>query len=137
MKLMSENEFRSQIMASVDLTYTNTPLQTIARLNFSEITTRSNSLVSALNSNVTIAVFASDTGSISLLLQPLYYTDIRTLYKPEQFKLPCYIEISTISAGFYDVSGYDTVNGNFTWPVEYPVFRVYPSSMVDGFFWSM
>ena len=130
---MPENEFRSQIMASVDLTYSNIPRQTIVHLNFSEITTRSNSLISALNSNVTITVFQVGNGSISLSLQPIYYMDIGFSYRPELFKPPCYLEVSTTAAGFYQVSGYDDANGNFNWPVEYPLFRAKPS-MVDGFF---
>ena len=133
-KLISESELRSQIIATADVARTNTPAQIISALNFLEATTRSNSLISALNRNTTTSVFRNNRGFLTVSTIPIYVSSDTLSAETDQLGPPCYLEISTVPAGFYQVAYYENTSHSRLWPVEYPGRWVIPSATVNGFF---
>jgi hypothetical protein len=132
-KLLRENEVQSDSDGNVQIVKSSTPVQVTLPLNFLQITTRSNSLNSALNTNVIVNIVQS----LGLPIVDMYATCYSSTgaFTPTTYPgLPCYMVTATTPAGFYSLLPYISANNHQYWPY-YPVsFVPSPSATVNGFF---
>lgn len=96
------------------------------------MTTRSNSLISALNTNALIQVYPYDYRQI--YVGPTYYFNKSAFSTDALYGSPCNLKNSTAPAGFYLLWSYGNPTTHFIWPEYPPYFEPTASAMVDGFF---
>ena len=112
-------------------------MQVAPSLRFFQIITRSNSLASALNTNVLIEIYYVD------LLFKLIETNTRYIdkykYSDSTFTRTCqFIDPTTVApAGFYSVPLNEIAFNHQFWPISPPNFRPIATSIVHGFFGRM
>ncbi|CAF1071438.1 unnamed protein product [Adineta steineri] len=135
-QLLSEDQVRSQILANVDLIKSSIPAQIESIVKLLQITTQSNSLVSALNTN--IQAFTGLTLAQTPYIDPFstHFYDENKTYQLNAWAQTCNIVSGTAFAGFYSLSPLDSINNHFQWPLYYPYLRnkIIPNATVDGFF---
>jgi hypothetical protein len=98
------------------------------------MTTRSNFLISALNTNLFIQILTNDYDQDSIFLSPTYYVNKSAYGSDALYGSPCDVKSSTTQAGFYALPYYENVNSNGFWPGYPPYFEPSASALVDGFF---
>ena len=120
-------------MSIAKLIRANMPVQATTTAEFLKITTRSNSLVSALNTNIFViretrnrTVHYLDTVSTSFFNRTA--TNIATRFSK------CQGKSSTTPAGIFSLSQYDSVNNHQYWPEFPPSFEPMASATINGFF---
>jgi hypothetical protein len=131
-QLLSENEVQSQINGTFELAKTGTPVQVTSLLNFLQIATRSNSLISALNTNTLVFLFAPSL----LYMTSTVYFDRNAAASAYEVNT-CEFINSTTPAGFYSLSYNESSINHQYWPENpFPPFYFEPnvSAMVSGFF---
>ncbi|CAF3965240.1 unnamed protein product, partial [Adineta steineri] len=135
-QLLSEDQVRSQILANIDLIKSSIPAQIENIVKLLQITTQSNSLTSALNTN--IQAITGLTYAQTPFIEPLstrFYDENKT-YALNAWAQTCNIVSGTAFAGFYSLSPLDSINNHFLWPLYYPYLsnKIIPNATVDGFF---
>ncbi|UJR12465.1 hypothetical protein I4U23_016641 [Adineta vaga] len=133
-QLLSENNVRSQINGNVGFTQSIIPSQIIIPVRFLQITTISNSLISALNTNIMVRAIIMDRSPLVEAEPTIYYNtnDPDGRY----FIAVCGHFTNSISpAGFYSsLSFYESAENHQRWCNYAPFFEPIASSMVNGFF---
>ena len=111
-------------------------LQFNSSLQLLQISTRSNSLVSALNTNTNIRLYNNGYGSIFMEVLPTRYFDVNVPeYTSEVFN--CYTVNSIAPAGAYTALYSVNTFCQHVWPeCPLPLYYFAPnaSAMIDGFF---
>lgn len=132
-EVQRENEVQSHVDENIQIVQKSTPIQIFSPLNFLQITTRSNILISSLNTNAFIEV-TTDSGSPALQVNPTYYFNRSLLLTDAFFGSPCYLKSSATPAGFYSsTNDIDSAYREF-WPYMPPYFELNASATVDGFY---
>jgi hypothetical protein len=131
-QLLSENEVQSQINGSFELAKTSTPVQVTSLLNFLQIATRSNSLISALNTNALVNFYLPSVLEVFSTI----YSDRNGASDAYEVNTCNFIN-STTPAGFYSLSYNDSSINHQYWPQNPPApyyFEPNASAIVSGFF---
>lgn len=124
--LLPEDQVQSQVKTVVQFMRENMPFQVISSLNFLMVTSRSNNLMTALNTNVMVAVVQSlVSGNYLAFPFPLQYSNSTAD--------ACNLRSPIIPSGFYSFSIEELEDD------EYSVVIAYSSNMsadaiVNGFF---
>ncbi|CAF1459507.1 unnamed protein product, partial [Adineta steineri] len=135
-QLLSEDQVRSQILANIDLIKSSIPIQIESIVKLLQIITQSNSLTSALNTN--IHAYTGLTNAQTPYIGPLstrFYDENKT-YALNFFAQTCNVINGTAFAGFYSLSPLDSIKNHLQWPLYYPYLlnKIIPNATVDGFF---
>ncbi|UJR38908.1 hypothetical protein I4U23_031576 [Adineta vaga] len=130
-QLLQESEVQSYTDENVRIARTNILAQIVSPLNFIQITTRANSLYSALNTNTIIFVYSQYTPPF-INQMPTYYFDKDLIAMGIGF--PCYLNSKTAPAGFYSLSLDVSSRRHVFWPIN-PLWSIpNASAMVNGFY---
>ena len=133
-QLLPEDQVRSQIIGSVQLAQSITPPQVISPLNFFHLATQSNSLISALNTNLFVGTYISGDQLPYVYTIPTAYRNKSTSHSNNWFSF-CGIINEVAPAGFYPLmSYYESASNHRTWPDNPPLSEPIASAMVSGFF---
>jgi hypothetical protein len=133
-ELLPGDEVRSQIIESIELIKASTLFQVTSSLSFLQITTRSNSLISALNTNVMVKILTSVSQLRSLSVDSTSYLEKNDTMYDALYSSVCYIKNPTTPAGFYSLPYYESAINHQFWPDNPPYFEPTTSATVDGFF---
>ena len=120
-------------MSVVDLIRANMLVQAATTVEFLKITTQSNSLISALNTNVFVLREAINPSVHSLVTDSTYFFN-RTATNTATRLSSCQTKSSITPAGIYSLSQYDSVNSHKYWPDLPPSFEPMASATINGFF---
>ena len=132
-QLLSEYEVHSQVTSIAGLIRANMLVQAATTVDFLKITTHSNSLISALNTNIFVQREAINR-SVQYLTTEFTSFFIKTATNKVSRLSPCHRMISTTPAGIYSLSQYDSVNNHQYWPEFPPSFEPMASATINGFF---
>ena len=132
-QLLPEYEVHSEVMSILDLTRTNMPVQLTTTVDFLRIATRSNSLISALNTNVYATRDERSRLDQDLTTESTYFFN-KTATNTAGRLSSCQTKSSTTPAGIYPQSQDDRVNSYGHWPEFTGSFEPIASAMIDGFF---
>ena len=133
-QLLEEDQIRSQILASIDLIKNSMPTQVDITVNFLQITTRSNFLISALNTNVYVEEIVADDQVSTIGTGSTQFFNENNTYDVNNIEQTCAMISPTVPAGFYSLSLYDSSYNHFIWPQSPPDFIPIANTTVDGFF---
>ncbi|CAF1652155.1 unnamed protein product [Adineta ricciae] len=133
-QLLPDVQVNSQVSANIDLIRSSVPVQVDITVVLLQITTRSNSLVSALNTNIYVSIhhFDSQITSITTYFTP--YFDENSGLGVNYFGHTCDVIGFTTSAAFYLMSQFDSAYNHGSWPPTSPGFTAIANGTVDGFF---
>ncbi|UJR20240.1 hypothetical protein I4U23_023371 [Adineta vaga] len=131
LQLVPEDELRSRIIATIEFTQSTIPTQILSLVTFVQITTRSNSLTSALNTN---AIILLENQLHDLQVRPTYYFDKNAPNYVALQGSPCHLKSSKTPAGFYPLEYAESARMHDIWPADPPYFEPIAAAMVDGFF---
>lgn len=132
-QLLQEKEVQAYANENMQIANVRTAVQVNSPLNFLRITTRSNSLVSALNTNAFISL-VNDVGRTDIFIHSTRYVDKNASQDFFFQSPPCYLVDSTTPAGFYILSSYDSAYRHEYWPYKPDYYEFNASVLVDGFF---
>ncbi|UJR19141.1 hypothetical protein I4U23_022271 [Adineta vaga] len=130
-ELLPEDEVQTKVDGSVSLIRNSIPIQINLLLDFLQISTRSNSLVSALNTNAYVSVWTLGTKYADL--SPTWYVDKNAPRDSGDFS-PCHIVNSTVPSGFYWIVNGASVSLRYYWPEKPFFFEPDLLALVPGFF---
>ncbi|CAF1022237.1 unnamed protein product [Adineta steineri] len=135
-QLLSEDQVRSQILANIDLIKSSIPAQIESIVKLLQITTQSNSLTSALNTNMHAITGLADAQTPYIDPFSTHFYDENKTTALNSYAQTCNIVSGTAFAGFYSLSPLDSINNHFLWPLYYPYLpnKIFPNATVDGFF---
>ncbi|CAF1528502.1 unnamed protein product, partial [Adineta ricciae] len=133
-ELFPEDQVQFQIVATIDLIKNSIFLQKGIIVSLLQITTQSNFVVSALNTNAYISV-SKINGQVSRIVpsstRAFNENSSRTANNIGQ---TCDLVRSTVPAGFYSLPQYESAIKHSTWPINPPSFSPSTNATVDGFF---
>ena len=109
------------------------PVEVTTTLDFFKITTRSNSLISALNTNIFVKREARNRSVYYLTTDPTSFFNRTATNIVSRFS-SCDVMSSTTPAGIYSLSQYDSVNNHQYWPEFPPSFEPMASATINGFY---
>ena len=132
-QLLSEYEVHSQVTSIAGLIRANMLVQAATTVDFLKITTRSNSLISALNTNIFVLRDALNRSVHYLITDSTSFFDKSATDTLSRFS-SCQTKSSTTPAGIYSLSQYDSVNNHRYWPGLPPSFEPMASATINGFF---
>ena len=121
-------------MTSVDFIRTSIPVQVTRVLRFLQISTRSNFLISALQTNMVFAITSYNGRVIYYLSDATYFYDQNVSYADALVRSSCRLKSSLVPAGFYSLPLYESAVRHVNWPNRPPFFEPLASATVDGFF---
>lgn len=134
-QLLSDEDVQFQINASAQLIRSSTPLQISFPLNFLQITTQSNFLISSLNTIANIYYDKRYTDYAIISISATTYFDKNA---PKQAYLinTCNFIDAAVPAGFYEVSYIETSYSHRMWPIYYDdhIYEPVLSAMIEGFY---
>ncbi|CAF4098156.1 unnamed protein product, partial [Adineta steineri] len=135
-QLLSEDQVRSQILANIDLIKSSIPAQIESIVKLLQITTQSNSLVSALNTNAYVVTGLSDAQTPFINPYSTHFYNENSSYQLNYFGQTCNLVSGIAFSGFYSLSLYDSTYYHLQWPLYYPYLpnKIMPNVTVDGFF---
>ena len=132
---MLEDEVRAQVNESVKTMWSTARLQVTSLVDFFQVLTRSNFLITALNTNAIVTIRSDLQGYYPYIRVTEYAGNVSTEF--DQHFLPnCGIVDSIAPAGFYPVSYEQSAQEHNLWPFDpdAPELRPNASAMLDGFF---
>ncbi|CAF3959134.1 unnamed protein product, partial [Adineta steineri] len=135
-QLLSEDQVRSQILANIDLIKSSIPAQIESIVKLLQITTQSNSIVSALNTNAYVVTDLSNAQIPYIHPYSTQFYNENSSYQLNFFGQTCNVVSGIAFSGFYSLSMYDSTNNHLQWPLYYPYLpnKIIPNVTVDGFF---
>ncbi|CAF0992437.1 unnamed protein product [Adineta steineri] len=135
-QLLSEDQVRSQILANIDLIKSSIPAQIESIVKLLQITTQSNSLTSALNTNTHVKTDFTYAQIPFIAPYSTHFYDENKTNALNFWAQTCNIVSGTAFAGFYSLSPLDSINNHLQWPLYYPYLpnKIIPNATVDGFF---
>ncbi|CAF4149829.1 unnamed protein product, partial [Adineta steineri] len=135
-QLLSEDQVRSQILANIDLIKSSIPAQIESIVKLLQITTQSNSIVSALNTNAYVVTDLSNAQIPYIHPYSTQFYNENSSYQLNFFGQTCNVVSGIAFSGFYSLSLYDSTNNHLQWPLYYPYLpnKIIPNVTVDGFF---
>ena len=132
-QLLLKHEVDSQVTSIAGLIRANMLVQATTTVDFLKITTRANSLISALNTNIFVQREALNRSVHYLIAVATSFFNKTATNIASQFS-SCQTESSTTPAGIYSLSQYDSVNNHQYWPELPPLFEPMASATINGFF---
>ncbi|CAF1442578.1 unnamed protein product [Adineta ricciae] len=136
-ELLTEDKVHSQVMAYVNFMRTNIPTEVTTPLEYLQIITQSNRMITALNTNIHVQIDYDDSDESVYSLEPqtTYYFDDNVITIASLFNSGCSIKNSIAPADFYPImSDYQRVRNHIIWPKNPPYWEPVATSIVDGFF---
>ncbi|CAF1150669.1 unnamed protein product [Adineta ricciae] len=133
-ELLQEDKVHTQIMTDVTLIRTNLPIQVTTPLKFLQIITTSNTLITALNTNIFVYISSWFDGSFHSIADTTYYFNTNMTSSSGLFGASCSVKSFISPTGFYELPEFDRVFNHYVWPTYPPSFEPSASAMVDGFF---
>jgi hypothetical protein len=121
-------------MIHVDLIRSNLPVQITVPLQLLQATTLSNTLGSALNTNINIGVSSSQSEIHHLTAGTTYFSGSDATSDVNSNADPCYVKSSVSPAGFYSLPLHESAKEHHFWPKPLLSSEPIPSALVDGFF---
>ncbi|CAF4074583.1 unnamed protein product [Adineta steineri] len=107
-QLLSDDQVRSQILANIDLIKSSVPAQIESIVKLLQITTQTNSLISALNTNAHVVTGLSYAQIPYIDPYSTQFYNENSSYQLNFFAQTCSIVSGIAFAGFYSLSPYDT-----------------------------
>ncbi|CAF1661282.1 unnamed protein product, partial [Adineta ricciae] len=135
-QLLAAKDVQSEVRANVDFILTMALSQVTSILNFLQVLYRSNTLVSALNTNSLIIFHdMSALGSPSrILMGSLYYSNITFDFNDTAFELSCSYKNPSVPAGIFAMPDPIEEGSRAFW-FNVPLYReLFVFAMIDGFF---
>ncbi len=134
-RLIPENKVRSQIMENRESAHVNTHVQITLPLNFLQITSRLNFLISALNTNAYMMVYADPPLEKGLALTlPTFYHDANNPTDENRHDPSCSLIDLKAPAGFYLLPLDKSTYLHLYWPDDLQEPIPNASGIVNGFF---
>ena len=121
-------------MTSVDFIRTSIPVQVTRVLRFFQISTRSNFLMSALQSNMVFLITSYNGRVIYYLSDATYFYDQNVSVTSGNYGSSCRLKSSLVPAGFYSLPLDESAVRHGNWPSRPPFFEPVASATIDGFF---
>ncbi|CAF3541749.1 unnamed protein product [Adineta steineri] len=132
-QLLSKDDVHSEVNKTVEVALSSSYTQVNLPLHFFQMITRSNSMASALNTNVLVLLDDDKTFGFRIHEKHTRYVD-KYLYADMLHTTTCNLKNNVIPAGFYSEPLDQIARYHENWPME-PVFlRPIAVSTVDGFF---
>jgi hypothetical protein len=130
-----KSEVQSEVIESIKLARASTYVQINSPLTFLQITTQSNSLISALNTNVHTSIIASSNDTYLIFVQPTVYLE-KNWPTVDIIKntFSCNLANSITPSGFYSDSNQFDNYFSYYWPQSIYSGSLNASAMVDGFY---
>jgi len=134
-QILSEYDVRAEVKKTIELALSSSSIQIIPPLQLFQIITQSDSMASALNTNVLIKITYVISKSLSVDRTTATYIE-KYSYSDTKFTRTCdFTDTDTVTpAGFYSEPFDIIARYHDEWPMSPPLFRPIATSTVDGFF---
>ncbi|UJR34650.1 hypothetical protein I4U23_027427 [Adineta vaga] len=133
-EFLRKTEVQSRIMVDIDIIKANAATEDTITLRLLQIATQQNSLISALQTNIFVAVYTELGRFNSVYPSYTFYKDDNLNAIDQSLILNCYAKASITPAGFYLYTPFDSAINHMNWPFDPPNFEPIASAIVDGFF---